>query len=196
MIKVLALTCFAKPYWIDTMSLKIASQVRRKVLVMGASTLSLPLASWAATTRSSRALPPAWWSDGVSEAIEPKVSGEHVGEIAEVGFATAAGQRLVLSGRVTDIRGGARAGVDVMLKDFSAVAVSDADGRFLIITTVPEGDRLELLFRAESGQTLQKSVSLFGPLQHSAVSDSLSASTLYEGHRVWRSSFNLSMSAS
>jgi hypothetical protein len=195
MIKVLALTCFAKPYWIDTMSLKIASQVRRKMLVMGASTLSLPLASWAATSQSSNASP-AWRGDRVSEAIEPKVSADHVGEMAEVGLATAAGQRLVLSGRVTGTRGSALAGVDVMLKGFTAVTVSDADGRFLMITTVPEGDRLELLFRAVSGQTLQKSVSLFGPLPLSAVSDSLSASTLYEGHRVWRSSFNLSMSAS
>jgi hypothetical protein len=177
------------------MSLKIASQVRRKVLVMGAGTLSLPLASWAATSQSSKASP-TWHSGRVPEAIELKVSGDQVGESLEVGVAGASGQRLVLSGRITGTRGRALAGVKVMLKGLTEQTVSDADGRFLIITTVPEGDRLELLFRAESGQTLQKTVRLFGPLPLSAVNDSLSASTLYEGHRVWRSSFNLSLSAS
>lgn len=105
------------------------------------------------------------------------------------------GERLILSGRLTDVNTEAIAHAVITLPGIQTTTLSDADGRFLFLITVPPGDDLELQIRTPSGGVLHKVVNLLGSAHPSALHDSVAASSHYEGQRVWRSSFSLSMMA-
>lgn len=173
------------------MSVKITSQVRRQFLVTGAGVLSLPAATWAAT-RSS-----------FTQAIagEPSVHQEAAGAPVE-GFTSKIdksqlreGERLILSGRLTDVNAEAIAQAVITLVGTQTTTLSDADGRFLFLITVPADDDLELQVSTPSGRVLHKVVNLLGCAHPSAPHDRVAANSHYEGQRVWRSSFSLSMTA-
>ncbi len=147
------------------MNSKIASTSRRQVLVAGVGALGLPLASWAAIASNT------------AEQSLP------------------VGQRLILSGRLTDARGVAVAKATIALNRPDETTLSDADGRFMMITTVPVAQDLELVVTSESGQIVHQSLALFGSVHSGATTEWVTATTLYEGDRVWRSSVALSMAA-
>jgi hypothetical protein len=147
------------------MNSKIASTSRRQVLVAGLGALGLPLVSCAPIT-SNRA-----------ERSLP------------------VGQRLILSGRLTDARGVAVAKATVALNRSDQTTLSDADGRFMMITTVPATQDLELMVTSESGQIVHQSLALFGFTHPGVTDERVAANTQYEGDRVWRSSVALSMAA-
>ena len=105
------------------------------------------------------------------------------------------GQRLILSGRLTDARGVAVAKATIALNRLDQTTLSDADGRFMMITTLPSAQDLEFVVTSESGQIVHQSLDLFGSVYPSATTQRVAAYTRYEGDSVWRSSVALSMAA-
>jgi hypothetical protein len=173
------------------MSPKIASHVRRKFLVAGAAALSVPKVTWAVSGQrytQAVASPPVLLPEAAAGRIESFASELDPSQLR-------AGERLILSGRLTDVNAGAIAHAVIAVVGIQATTLSDADGRFLFFTTVPRGDRLELQVSAPSGGVLRKVVNLLASTHPSAPHDSVAANSLYEGQQVWRSSFSLSMTA-
>jgi hypothetical protein len=173
------------------MSSKIASLVRRQMLVAGASFLGLPAATWAAGRPSFNQA-----KAGVPEMLPETVLAHVEGFTSEIDKSQLReGERLILSGRLTDVDAKAIAHAVITLVGIQTTTLSDVDGRFLFFATVPRGDSLELRVRTTSGRVLHKVVSLLGSVHPSAPRDCVVANSLYEGQGVWRSSFSLSMTA-
>lgn len=156
-----------------------------------ASVLGLPTATWAAT------------GSGFTQPIfkAPRLHSEAAGGMVE-GFKPTIdknqlreGERLVLSGRLTDVNAEAVGQAVIALVGTHETTLSDADGRVLFLITIPPGEALELQVSTPSGGVLHKVVNLRGSAHLLTPNDSLGANSFYEGQRVWRSSFSLSMTA-
>ena len=192
------------------MNSKIASRVRRRLLVAGAGALSFPVLSLALSAPNTvmkgaalRAQTPGQLVEGL--AIE---SGEGHAHSAHVW----GGERLVLSGRLTGPNGEAIARAVIGLSSLTKsgmTALTDADGRFMFVTTAPAEDHLDLQVTTPSGQVSQRVVPLSGQTCASDHKDSFAAIGSDEGsdegsdagshagrhanQRVWRSGFSLSV---
>jgi hypothetical protein len=103
-----------------------------------------------------------------------------------------------MSGRLTGLNGTAISGAMVELTQENVSTRSDADGRFMLMTTVPPDQTVALLVTAQSGASLTRYIRLAGrtsALSMPAHLDAFVADMSHEGQRVWRSSFSLQMTA-
>jgi hypothetical protein len=139
----------------------LSSAQRRSVILGGLASLTLPMASaWAQS--------PADMSQHVAADSGAQ---KNVMSLPE----QALGQRLVVSGRLLSKSGDALAGYEISLAHGGAPTVSDADGRFYLITTAPQ--QLECRVHDPSGSALQAKL--------------LHASSLNQAGLAWCSSLSL-----
>ena len=173
------------------MSSKIASRVRRRLLAAGAGALGFPVVSQAFGGLNAVMKTPVWPAQTPGQAIESLAAQPVEGHADAV--PAWAGERFVLSGRLTEPNGAAIARAVIGQTSTGMTTLSDADGRFMLITTAPARHHLDLQLTAPSGQTLQKVVPLLGQIHPSAPNDSMAATGRYAHQRVWRSSVSLSI---
>ena len=166
---------------------------RRQILVGGASALALPLVAWA-TPRVGVSV-----VDTSAETLNGATPApSSVAEFAAQSQGFGEGQRLIFSGRLTDQQGEAIAGAVIELAVENLSTISDADGRFMMISTVPTGQMLVLRVAALAGQTHSKYIRLNHPadaLPMPAHLDAVLADCRHEGERVWRSNFSIHLTA-
>jgi hypothetical protein len=175
------------------MSSTSVNPVRRQILLVGAGALALPLSAWATPDIGVSVL----GSPANPMRVAPLTPNAMPG-FAEQGEAFGEGQRLILSGRLTDQQGEAITGAVVELALENVSTLSDADGRFMMIATVPVGQMLALRVTTPEGQTQRKYLRLrdsAAALSMPAHLDALLADCRYEGERVWRSNFSVRLTA-
>ncbi len=173
------------------MNPKIASRVRRRLLVAGAGALSFPVVSLAVAGPNPVVKAPALPAQTLGQLIK----GFAAESVEGHGDAAPAweGEGLVLSGRLTGLNGEAIARAAIGLTATGMTTHSDADGRFMFVTTAPASDHLDLQVITPSGQTLQEVVPLLGSSCASGPEHSLASITRSADQRVRRSSVCLSI---
>jgi hypothetical protein len=113
----------------DTMKAKTVNSVRRQVLIAGVSIAAIPALT---------ALP-AW----AVHTATSKLNDE---------------KKLVLSGRLTEMNGYAISGAVVELEHQKVSTLTDADGRFLLVSSLPADHDVTMLIAARTGEQSKKFV--------------------------------------
>lgn len=173
------------------MNPKIASRVRRRLLVAGAGLLGFPVFSMAVAEPNPVVKAPAL----PAQTPGQRIKGFAAESVDGHGHAAPAweGEGLVLSGRLTDLNGEAIARAAIGLTATGMTTHSDADGRFMFVTTAPASDHLDFQVTTPSGQTWQEVVPLLGSTCSSGPEHSLASITLSANQRVRRSSVCVSI---
>ena len=118
----------------------IASRARRQMLITGAGALGSPLLGLPLLGLPLVGLPSTGHAAGASH------------------IALQAGDKLVLSGRLTDANGAAVTSAAIELTGTDLTTVSDADGRFLFLAAAPATVPVELQVTTRSGYVLRRLV--------------------------------------
>ena len=148
---------------------------------LGSPLFGLPLAG----------LPSAGLAAGASHTVLQAGRTPHL-PAAQVGDK---GDKLVLSGRLTDANGGDVASAAIELTGTGLTTVSDADGRFLLVTAAPAAVPVQLQVTTRSGYVLRRLVDTTADADSPRSSGTPNGTLAIALQCVWRTIVDLSLAA-